>query len=223
MSAPRSRTFTGIAPADCAPSTSTSAPRSWAISAIRATGITRPLVHSTCEIETSFVPGVINRSNWATISSSDASPTNSAKARSTPNRSHTMYSGPTPPACSWHVVTARPPSRQSMAHVPMFMPSVAAWVSATSSRSPPRTAATPARASSIALQRFQPVLGLGAPEVALVGLELGHRGRGLGRDRAAGPGIELDGGGEGRQRGAHRRELVRVGHERGDHQPMIST
>ena len=111
--------------------------------------MTSPLVQSTWDSDTSFVPGVIRRSNCATISSSGASGMNSAKPRSTPKRSATMYSGPTPPGCSWQVVTARPPSLQSIAHVPMFMPSVAAWVIATSSSSAPRIAATPARASSI--------------------------------------------------------------------------
>jgi hypothetical protein len=107
------------------------------------------VVHSTCESETSFVPGVTSRSNWATISSSVALPANSAKASSTPYRSAITYSGPTPPACSWHVVTARPPSLQSTDHVPTFIPSVVACVIAISSRSPPSTAATPARASSM--------------------------------------------------------------------------
>ena len=59
-----------------------------------------------------------------------------------------MYSGPNPPGCSWHVATARSPAFQSIAQVPWFMPSVAAWVIATSSMSPPSTAATAAFASS---------------------------------------------------------------------------
>ncbi len=60
-----------------------------------------------------------------------------------------MYSGPMPPGCSRLVVTTRSPGRQSMAHAPMFMPSVVAWVSAMSSTSAVRTAATAARASSM--------------------------------------------------------------------------
>ena len=47
------------------------------------------------------------------------------------------------------VVTARPPVRQSGRSVAAFIPSVVEWLSATARTSVPRTAATPARASSI--------------------------------------------------------------------------
>ena len=46
-----------MAPAAWAPSTTTSAPRAWASSAMAATGMTAPVVQSTCEIETSRVSG----------------------------------------------------------------------------------------------------------------------------------------------------------------------
>ena len=44
-----------MAPAAWAPSTTTSAPRSWAMSAMARTGMTAPVVHRTCEIDTSRV------------------------------------------------------------------------------------------------------------------------------------------------------------------------
>ena len=46
---PRSSNRVGMAPAACAPSTTTSAPRAWAISAIAATGRTAPVVQATCD------------------------------------------------------------------------------------------------------------------------------------------------------------------------------
>ena len=46
-------------------------------------------------------------------------------------------------------MTARSPAFQSIDHAPMFIPSVAEWVSAMSAGSATSTAATAARASAI--------------------------------------------------------------------------
>ena len=141
--------MTGIAPTACAPSIATSAPRSWAMAAIRSTGRRAPVVHSTCDSDTSFVPGRIAASKAATVRSSSPPSPMSAMRSSTPKRSRTATSGPRPPACSWLVVTAPSPGRQSTAHVAMFIPSVVAWVMAIESTSAPMIAAIPARASAI--------------------------------------------------------------------------
>ncbi len=148
-SAPSSSNLNGIAPAACAPSTTTSAPRSWAIAAIRAIGRTAPVVHRTCEMATRRVPGVIAASNAAMVRSSSPSSPASTKTISAPVRWRRAYNGPTPPACSWAVVTTRPPVRQSGSCVAAFIASVVEWVSPTAATSVPRTAATPARASAM--------------------------------------------------------------------------
>ena len=82
------------------------------------------------------------------------------------------------------VVTARSPGRQSIATTPMFMPSVVEWVSAMSSTSAVRTAATAARASSMRWRISSEVVDVGPAGAQLVVGELGHRRRGLGRQRA---------------------------------------
>ena len=115
---------------------------------------------------------VIAASKAATVRSSSPPSPMSAKTSSTPNRSRTATSGPRPPACSWVVVTARSPGRQSTAHVARFIPSVVAWVMAIESTSAPRIAAMPARASRHPLEEDLEVVGMGATGAQLPGRDL---------------------------------------------------
>ena len=72
-------------------------------------------------------------------------------------------------------------------------------------------------------ERLEEVVGVGAAEIALVVRDVGHRGGGLGRHRADRSGVQVD---PGRQRGeclADRGQLLRIGHERRDHAGMIPT
>ena len=184
--------------------------------------MTAPVVHRTCEIETSRVSGVIAASNAASVRSSSPSSPASTNATSTPYRSRSAYSGPVPPACSWAVVTARPPARQSGSSVAAFMPSVVAWVSATASTSVPRTAATPARASAMRASDLDEVVGVGAPDVALVGRHVGHRRGRLGGQRPDRAGVQVDARGQGRDAPPGRpRSFSGSGRDGDDHGRMI--
>ena len=88
----------GIAPAAWAPSTTTSAPRSWAISAIRATGMTAPVVHS--DVRDRDQPGA-GRDRGLEGGERPRRRRRRRRRRrtssSTPLRSRSAYSGPTPP------------------------------------------------------------------------------------------------------------------------------
>ena len=64
---------------------------------------------------------------------------------------------------------------------------------------------------------------VGAPDVALADRELGHRRGGLGGQRPDRAGVEVDPGRESRKRRPDGRQLLRVGHEGGDHGRMIPT
>ena len=121
----------GIAPTACAPSTATSAPRGVGELGDRARPAA-PRRSSTARARstTSRVRGVIAASNAASVaSSSPPSPmsTNVDLDAAAP-AARTAARGA--PACSWRVVTARSPGRQSTAPAIAFMPSVVEWVSA---------------------------------------------------------------------------------------------
>ncbi len=148
-STPSSSTRTGIAPADCAPSMTLTTPASRAIAPTRSTGSTAPVVHSTWLTMIARAGRSRARSMAASVrSSSPPSPT-STRSSSTPRRSRSASSGPIPPGCSWRVVTTRSPGRQGKAPIAALTPSVVECVSAMSSGSATRIAATEARASAI--------------------------------------------------------------------------
>ena len=72
-----------------------------------------------------------------------------------------------------------------------------------------------------ALHDVRDGVDVAAARVALPGGDLGHRGGRLGRDGADEAGIEVDPGGEGRDRGTDRGELVRIGLEGAHHGRII--
>ena len=66
-------------------------------------------------------------------------------------------------------------------------------------------------------------VGVGAPDVALVGRHLGHRRGRLGGQRPDRSGVQVDARGQGRERLPDRRQLLRIGQEGDDHGRMIPT
>ena len=73
----------------------------------------------------------------------------STTSTSTPCRSRRAWSGPRTPGCSWFVVTTRSPGAHGSDDRTRLIPSVVECVSAMSSGSATRSAATEARASAI--------------------------------------------------------------------------
>ena len=192
-SAPRASKRTGIAPAAWAPSMTTRAPRAWAISAIRATGITAPVVHRTCEIETRRVSGGdrgIERRDRARlvaigtgIDEDDVDPHPVAERDQRTEGAAVLVGVVTirPPAAS-RAAASRRSSRRSWR-------GSADRVDIGPDAGPPRRPVP--RPSARGLEQ---VIGVGAPDVALPDRELGHRRGGLGRERADRAGVEVDPG-----------------------------
>ena len=120
-------------------------------------------------------------------------------------------------------VTARSPACQSIDHVP----DVHAVGRRVRQRDLVKVGADDrrhARAGLVhPLDAVEVVREIRSADVALVRLELGHRGRDLGRHRPRRAGVQLDPGSEGRQRRPNRGELLRVAHEGGNHGRIIST
>ena len=73
-----------------------------------------------------------------------------------------------------------------------------------------------------ALEEVLEELGARPARPDLPALEVGHRRRGLGGQRAGGAGVQVDAGADGRERLSDRGHLLGIGHERADHGRMIA-
>ena len=124
---------TGIAPTDCAPSTSTGTP---VCSRSSRTGSTRPVVQSTCESASRRVRGV----TAARIASGSAS--------TTTTRAPLACRGPSRPKCSSRVVTISSSGPSSSPARTMLQPSVVEPVSDTCSAGTPTSDPSAVRASA---------------------------------------------------------------------------
>ena len=182
---PVAASSTGIAPALWAPSTTTSAPRAWAISAIPAIGMIAPVAHSTWETATSRVRSSIAASKAARIAAGSRPGADvdegelDAEAVAQVDTARRCR-----PDARGVVVTARSPGCQSIDQTPMFIPSVAAWVSAISADIRDQHGGDRGPCLGHPLERLVEVVGVGATGRQLVRRDLGHRRGGLGRQRA---------------------------------------
>ena len=209
-----------MAPAAWAPSTATTAPRSWASRAIASIGSRAPVVHSTCERTTSRVPGRIASSNAARIRSSSPSTATRHDLRTGPGRDG-----------------VNGPERARMLGVGRHDPIAAAEIDRPGRRVHRRGRRVGDRdlvdvgadhrgdrATGLGepLEEGVPVVHRRAADAELVVDDLGHRGGRLGGHRPDGPRVQVDARAERRQRGPDRGHLLGIGEEGRDHAPMIS-
>ena len=174
---------TGMAPTDCAPSTSSGTPVS---ALIASTGRRWPVIQDTCESATSRVRGPTSASTAASASSAVR-----PRVAATRTRAPETCSGPSNPKCSSSVVTISSPGSRRSPESTIWQPIVVDAVTATwSGCRAEQLGEEPAHASACLDQAVEVRLAAATP------LELERRLRAHGvdrllRQRPERPGIEV--------------------------------